>query len=93
MNALNQYRLAKALTCSALARLVGYNRSAVWKHCFAKTIPAEAAIRYANALGIPFSDLRPDLFPSASSVPPPDQTAAPPHLSAAAIETAGRTEP
>ena len=70
MNKLNDIRLSKDLSCAALGEMVDYDRSAVWKHCHATVIPAEAAIRYSRALDVPLEELRPDLFP----IPAPTTT-------------------
>ena len=61
-NNLEKIRVERGLTYEGLGSAVGYDRSSVWEHC-RKTIPAEAAIRYSAALGIPLSQLRPDLPP------------------------------
>ena len=63
MNQLNDIRTDKGLSCAALGEMVNYDRSSVWKHCHAETIPAEAAIRYSRALDVPLEELRPDLVP------------------------------
>lgn len=61
MNTIERFRRDRGLTFEGLGKCVGLNRAQVWKHCKASTVPAEAAIRYHITLGIPLSDLRPDL--------------------------------
>lgn len=63
-NALETFRQTQGLTFRELAaacRSRGLN--AVYRHCKAGKIPAEAAAEYSEALGIPRSELRPDLWP------------------------------
>lgn len=61
-NTLEQIRLDKELTYQALGDLAGYPKPTAFRHCHATVIPAEAAIRYHRALGVPVEELRPDLF-------------------------------
>ena len=75
MNQLPHLRTDKGLSCAALGEMVDYDRSAVWKHCHATVIPAEAAIRYSRVLGVPLEDLRPDLFPAESATEAPNHEA------------------
>ena len=61
-NALEQYRIHNGLSVAELARRAGIrDRSAVWKHCNADSIPEAAAWMYSATLGIPLGQLRPDL--------------------------------
>lgn len=63
MNALEKYRIGKGLTYQALADLAGFSsRAVVFEHCRAGKIPGGAALVYHAKLGIPLTDLRPDLF-------------------------------
>ena len=61
MNRLEIIRLKMGLSFAAIGRLIGVGRDVAWKHCHSDSVPAEAAIKYSAALGIPFSALRPDL--------------------------------
>lgn len=61
-NALEKYRTYKGLGFAELARIVGYDRATVWKHCQAERVPESAAARYHVMLQIPLEDLRPELF-------------------------------
>jgi len=61
-NALEQYRQGNGLTYEALGKLVGYDRSVVWRHCNVKQIPPSAAPTYNAKLKIPMKDLLPDLY-------------------------------
>ena len=74
MNILEAIRRERHLTFGQLGGLIGCKRHVAWEHCHAPRIPAEAAIRYANALGVPLALLRPDLFLPSPYTPP---TAAP----------------
>lgn len=58
------------MTYETLGVKVGVRRHVAWEHCRADTIPAEAAIRYSAALGIPLEELRPDLPPPVVASPP-----------------------
>lgn len=55
------------MTYRDLAHACGGERSlyAVYRHCKSARIPAESAMVYAKKLGIPRSELRPDLWPPA----------------------------
>jgi hypothetical protein len=71
MNALETYRQNQHLTFEALGDLAGVRpRGSVYRHCKATRIPGDAALLYHAKLGIPLSDLRPDLWPA-----PPAATA------------------
>jgi plasmid maintenance system antidote protein VapI len=62
MNTLNALRKKLDLSFAALGKVAGYPRPTVWRHCQpGVVITAEAAFRYARALGVPISELRPDL--------------------------------
>ena len=69
MNTLDRIRADRGLTFEALGRLIGVKRHVAWKHCQEVSIPAEAAIRYSAAMGIPLELLRPDLPPPVVSSP------------------------
>lgn len=64
-NAIEKYRQDHGLTYEKLALNVGFSsRGAVFNHCSGqRSISAESAKRYSQALGIPLSELRPDLWP------------------------------
>jgi hypothetical protein len=62
MNALEKFRRAKKLTYDELAVLAGGAKASVWRHCSADRIPGEASFVYHRTLGIPLSELRPDLY-------------------------------
>ena len=73
MNTLEHIRVNLDITYESLGAKIGVKRHVAWEHCRADTIPAEAAIRYSAALGIPLEHLRPDLPPpvvGASSAQP-----------------------
>lgn len=56
------------------AKLANVEYSTVWRHFSGKRkITAEYALRYHKALGIPLSELRPDLWP-----PEPEKDDTPP---------------
>jgi len=72
MNAIEQYRADKGLTCEALAQLVGVSKATISRHCRGFPIDGETALLYKAKLGIPVETLRPELFtglpdPSTSS--------------------------
>ena len=67
-NALKNYKEQQGLTFRKLASICGYSLNAVYRHCNVK-IPAEAAVHYATCLGIPRSELRPDLWPPEGAFP------------------------
>ena len=59
---------ARGLTPAEAARKLGMLYVHVWRHYTGRRgITAEYAIKYEKALGIPRSELRPDLWPPASS--------------------------
>lgn len=66
------------MTYRDLAHACGGERSlyAVYRHCKSEHIPAESAMVYAKNLGIPRSELRPDLWPpgglTATPTTPPE---------------------
>jgi len=63
MNTLEHIRIGLGLTYEGLGAKIGVKRHVAWDHCRTDAIPAEAAIRYSAALGIPLEQLRPDLPP------------------------------
>lgn len=66
MNTLAQIITEKGLTRAEVARMTGYERASVTKHCQKGKLTAEAALRYAHALGVAPSVFRPDLWQSES---------------------------
>lgn len=63
-NAVEKYRTDHGLTYAELGRRTGYTRATVLKHCRGElSVAGKAALRYNAKLGIPLSDLCPDLFP------------------------------
>ncbi len=69
-NALEVFRVAHDLTFPMLASLTGTpSWGTVFKHCHGARISAESAMRYHKTLGIPLSDLRPDLWPPEEESP------------------------
>ncbi len=64
-NSLEEYRQANGLTYRTMAeRVEGQPFVTVFYHCRGfRQISAESALKYHKALGIPLSDLRPDLWP------------------------------
>ena len=67
-NALEQYRVENDLTYGAMASQAQTAKGALYQHCQGKrTISAESAVRYHDTLGIPLSELRPDLWRSGDS--------------------------
>lgn len=72
MNTLETFRRAHGLTYRELTRLCGgLSLNAVYRHCKGRTITAESAVIYAEALRIPRSALRPDLWPPEENRPRP----------------------
>lgn len=77
-NALEAFRRDRKMTYRDLAHACGGERSlyAVYRHCKSEHIPAESAMVYAKNLGIPRSELRPDLWPpgglTATPTTPPE---------------------
>ena len=69
MNRLEIYRTERGLTYEALGNKSGFAKHVAWKHCHASKIPAESAVKYSDTLGIPRSELRPDLWPPATAAP------------------------
>lgn len=70
-NALENYRRQHGLTYRALTDACkGRSLFAVYQHCNCDRIPAESAVLYADSLGIPRSELRPDLWPSPQEIIP-----------------------
>ena len=73
-NLIQQYRTRHGLTYGQMAEMAGFSsRSVVYLHCVNKrVISPESALKYSRALGIPLSELRPDLWPpTASPTTPP----------------------
>ena len=70
-NAIEKFRRSSGMSVQEIAdRCAIRSRSTVLQHCNGqRAISAEIAIKYANGLGIPLSELRPDLW-SPDSVPP-----------------------
>ena len=71
-NALEKYREQSGMTLSEIAFAAGFrSRSSVFQHCRgSRAISAESALKYSRALGIPLSELRPDLWPPTPTTPP-----------------------
>lgn len=62
-NALEVFRIERGMTFRDMASACGTRGlNAVYRHCKAVKIPAEAAAEYSKAFGIPRSELRPDLW-------------------------------
>lgn len=62
-NALEETRHVLGLSYAEVARRTGYTTATVWKHCNGiLRIGEKAALRYHARLGIPLTDLCPDLF-------------------------------
>lgn len=70
-NPLETYRISSGMTYRKIAELCGLKSpSTVLQHCKgARSISAETAIKYSIFLGIPLSELRPDLWPPTSAAP------------------------
>ena len=63
-NVLENFRRTHGLTFRALANMCGERSlNAVYRHCRGEKISAESAVLYAKTLGIPRSEIRPDLWP------------------------------
>lgn len=64
-NALEKYRLASGKTFQEIAKLAGVgSRSTIFNHCRGlRKISSLTALKYHQNLGIPRSELRPDLWP------------------------------
>ena len=64
-NAIENFRLSSGMSFQEIAdRCAIRSRSTVFQHCNGqRAISAEIAVKYAKALGIPLSELRPDLWP------------------------------
>lgn len=57
----------KGLNLAEVARRTGIGYYSVWRHCNGtRSISAKDAIRYEEGLGIPRSELRPDLWTPAT---------------------------
>lgn len=79
-NAIEHFRLVSGLSFQEIAdRCSIRSRSTVLQHCKgSRLISAESAVKYAQGLGIPLSELRPDLWPPedcTSSSPAPAKEA------------------
>ncbi len=74
-NALETFRTTRGLTYRELTEACGgRSLNAVYRHCKGDKIAAESAVVYSRNLGIPLSELRPDLWPpeeTTSSSPAP----------------------
>lgn len=65
-NALEFFRVTHGMTFRKLTEACGeMSLYAVYRHCRGQKIPGESAIIYSKKLGIPLSELRPDLWPPA----------------------------
>lgn len=62
MNKLLQLLAEKKMSQADVARLTGFPRGTVSRHCKKKQLSAEAAKRYAEALEVPPGEFRPDLW-------------------------------
>lgn len=71
-NAIENFRLASGLSFQEIAdRCAIRSRSTVLHHCRgSRLISAESAVKYSHGLGIPLSELRPDLWPPEEGQPP-----------------------
>lgn len=70
-NALETFRTARGLTYRELTEACGgRSLNAVYRHCKGDKIAAESAVVYSRNLGIPLSELRPDLWPPEEGQPP-----------------------
>lgn len=57
------------LNIRRVSMLCGIAYSNVWRHAHGeRKISAEMAVRYNDALGIPLSVMRPDLWPSSDNI-------------------------
>lgn len=67
MNALEKYRQETGHTYQQIADMAGLKtKSTVFQHCHAvRQISDKCALKYHQGLGIPLSELRPDLWPPA----------------------------
>ena len=72
-NVIETYRKRHKCTYASIADKVGLSAGAVvYAHCHnLRRISAESAIKYSQALNIPLSELRPDLWAAGESVPQP----------------------
>lgn len=71
-NAIENFRLVSGLSFQEIAdRCSIRSRSTVLQHCKgSRLISAESAVKYSQGLGIPLSELRPDLWPPDSAAGP-----------------------
>ncbi len=54
----------RGLSIAEAAHICGAKYTTFWRHCNgSRTLFGDVAARYADALGIPRSELRPDLWP------------------------------
>lgn len=77
-NAIKKYRNNTGKTFQELARLTGINsRATVCQHCNGKRgISPDSARKYHQALGIPLSELRPDIWPPTATTPTESESGA-----------------
>lgn len=61
---LEKYLVEHGISIMEAARRMGINYVHVWRHCTGRRrVTADYAMRYHKTLGIPRSELRPDLWP------------------------------
>lgn len=70
MNKLNDIFKARGLKQKDVVKHSRYERTSVYRHCRAETIPDNAAYRYSAIFSIPLEDLRPDLVPELGAKEP-----------------------
>lgn len=65
---LEDYRMARGMTFRQMAACCGFkSATTVWQHCCGvRRVSPESAVKYQKSLGIPLSELRPDLWPPAA---------------------------
>lgn len=79
MDTLENIRIRQGLTYEKLGRLAGYSRSTAFQHCNRDArLSTDAAVRYSAALGIPLSELRPDLPQPVTATPTSTPAPVPP---------------
>ena len=75
MNTLQQAFQVRGLSCREAAQ-AGLRYQTVWLHVHGfRNIGVKSALRYEAVLGIPRSELRPDLWPPAETIPSPSDPA------------------